>query len=752
MALISVFLDIMIESVLHLQLSINNFIYAHVLPSVPLIQVFIALLFWLIIPILCVFAATIMTEKFAPLAAGSGIPQIKTLLRGFEAESYLSFTTMIIKILALIFVLGSRLPLGREGPFVHIGCCLGMNIAKHIFKRNDYLSEEIITAACAVGIACNFSAPIGGVLFAIEVTTNYFAVKNYWRAFYAAICGSVIFQITTFNNQVQKESLTALFKTNFPLDFPFHPKEMILFIFIGSFCGLAAAIFIRIFRNVMKSMETGKSMFSFEGAQYINRLLRQNCYIYAVVLCFLYNLLTFPQGFGQFIAGKLTVHEAIDLLFDNETWVKQGYIDEGEEIQEINNSYQHPMLNVYFILVLFLIVNFLFATLSVAIKAPCGVFMPVFLIGATFGRLVGESMSAFFPNGIIDGTKIIPGGYAIVGAASLAGGVTRTISSAIIVFELTGQISHIVPVMVAVLISNGIASMFENSFYDTIIYIRKLPFLPDVDNKEIKNYEEHTLVCEFMEPIEDQTLMIGATCSKVMSHLLQTRHHDKYCVINPDGMFMGIVDRKDVEMKLKHMEIEFRSQASKPSYGKVEQTNLTNQKLVAIDSQEEDNEGNSNSNSMESTNPNIQESTKTNSNTTTNSTKTLPFNQKIFDFNDISIDPCPPTVTLQYSLHQVHRLFSVLRYQRCYVLNFGKPVGIITLFDLQSAIKNHAKKHRKRLRRQKYTRLRNETRNNDNDGSLSSSSGPKPVNNKSRSSRAKRRQSACSSLLSSDDY
>lgn len=46
---------------------------------------------------------------------------------------------------------------------------------------------------------------------------------------------------------------------------------------------------------------------------------------------------------------------------------------------------------------------------------------------------------------------IIPGGYAVVGAAAFAGSVTHTVSVGVIVFEMTGQISHLVPVMIAVL-------------------------------------------------------------------------------------------------------------------------------------------------------------------------------------------------------------------------------------------------------------------------------------------------------------
>lgn len=69
-------------------------------------------------------------------------------------------------------------------------------------------------------------------------------------------------------------------------------------------------------------------------------------------------------------------------------------------------------------------------------------------IGAAFGRLIGELMALWFPTGIA-GIPIAPGGYAVVGAAALAGAATHTISTSVIVFELTGQITHILPVMVS---------------------------------------------------------------------------------------------------------------------------------------------------------------------------------------------------------------------------------------------------------------------------------------------------------------
>lgn len=71
------------------------------------------------------------------------------------------------------------------------------------------------------------------------------------------------------------------------------------------------------------------------------------------------------------------------------------------------------------------------------------------VVGAAFGRTMGEVMYLSF-NGTINGVAINPGGYAVVGAAAMAGGVTHTISTSVIVFELTGQITHILPVMVGV--------------------------------------------------------------------------------------------------------------------------------------------------------------------------------------------------------------------------------------------------------------------------------------------------------------
>ena len=123
-------------------------------------------------------------------------------------------------------------------------------------------------------------------------------------------------------------------------------------------------------------------------------------------------------------------------------------------------------------LFVYAIVRFLLTAMSVTLPIPCGVFTPVFGVGAAFGRLWGELMDDMFPE-----LSVVRGGYAVVGAAALASGVTRTISTAVIVFELTGQLHHMLPILVAVMLSMGVGQILNHSFYDHYLLQKGLPFI-----------------------------------------------------------------------------------------------------------------------------------------------------------------------------------------------------------------------------------------------------------------------------------
>ncbi|KAK8738710.1 hypothetical protein OTU49_017422 [Cherax quadricarinatus] len=430
---------------------------------------------WVSLPVCLILFSAGFVHILAPQAVGSGIPEMKTILRGVVLKEYLTFKTLVAKVIGLTATLGSGLPLGKEGPFVHIASMVATLLSKGVtsFKgiyENESRNSEMLAAACAVGVACSFAAPIGGVLFSIEVTSVYFAVRNYWRGFFAAVCGAMMFRLLAvwFNDE---ETLTALFKTNFKVGYPFDPQELFVFALTGVVCGFLGAFYVWVHRQYVIFMRKNKKMKAF---------LQKSRFAYPVLVTLIVLTIQFPPLLGQFISSHQSTHSQVVELFSNITWTKKDHTV--HEFQVVEN-WRTPWTGIFVSLLLYVTFTLFGNVVSSTLPVPSGIFIPVFKIGAAVGRIVGETMAYIFPNGLNYGGHnhiIIPGGYSIAGAAAMAGAVTHTISTSVIVFELTGQITHIIPVMVAVLIANGIAQLLQPSVYDSIIQIKKLPYLPDI--------------------------------------------------------------------------------------------------------------------------------------------------------------------------------------------------------------------------------------------------------------------------------
>lgn len=105
------------------------------------------------------------------MAAGSGIPEIKTILSGFVIPHFLEFKVLVIKAVGATFAIAAGLCLGKEGPFVHISSCAGYLVARILpkYKENGRKMREMLSVACSSGLSVAFGAPIGGVLFSYEV-------------------------------------------------------------------------------------------------------------------------------------------------------------------------------------------------------------------------------------------------------------------------------------------------------------------------------------------------------------------------------------------------------------------------------------------------------------------------------------------------------------------------------------------------------------------------------------------------------
>eukprot|EP00794_Sanderia_malayensis_P015115 gene15115-16671_t len=697
MALISFFLDFVIEKCQMAQI---------LLYQMTKVNAFLQYLVWVGFPLLLMTFSVGFVHLVSPHAIGSGIPEMKVILRGTVLRRYLSFPTFIAKTVGLITALGSGIPIGKEGPFVHISSMCARMFSKfikafHSIYVNETRNTDMLACACAVGVSSSFAAPIGGVLFSIEVTSMYFAVKNYWRGFFAAVCGAFMFRLLSVLDS-SEVTITALFKTTFRIDFPFDVQEFVAFGFIGLTCGLAGALFVYTHRKIVDFHQHHKQ-------NAVNRFLEKSRFIYPALIVVIVSTLSFPKGFGQFMAGQLTAREALTELFSNTTW---SIHKPDVQTLEVINHWQTSYSNIYVTLVVFILIKFILTAVCVALPVPAGVFFPVFIIGAAYGRLVGECMATWFPNGV--NTPIVPGGYAVVGAAAMAGAVTHTISTSVIVFELTGQITHILPVMIAVLIANAVVQQLQPSFYDSIIEIKQLPYVPEMPRTRYR-----INVGDIMNP----RVFYITTKSTYMQlkNLLKKSNLVSFAFVeNQDSMILlGSLRRPELErLLLQQLEkgqkengaLDPIKELSRVSYNtNSESVNVVFDEIQMNKDYEQSSLmaelGDGKRKTRKGKSPKkllaVQKLFLTSTELSETATSSGEFDeanqypawelellQEEIDFSDAHVDPAPFQLVEQTSLYRAHKLFCLLNLSHAYVTSIGRLIGVVSLKELRLAIEN----------------------------------------------------------------
>lgn len=184
----------------------------------------------------------LLVKNYAPYAAGSGIPEVKTILGGFVIRKFLGFWTLVTKCIGLALSVASGMALGKEGPLVHVACSLG-NIIPRVFQKyatNEAKKREILSAASAAGVSVAFGAPIGGVLFSLEEVSYYFPYKTMWRSFFCAMVAALSLQLV---NPFRTGKL-VLFQVEYKRNW--HVFELPFFILLGILGGLYGAMFIKL--------------------------------------------------------------------------------------------------------------------------------------------------------------------------------------------------------------------------------------------------------------------------------------------------------------------------------------------------------------------------------------------------------------------------------------------------------------------------------------------------------------------------
>ena len=422
------------------------------------------------------FTSARLVKSFAPYAAGSGISEIKCIIAGFVMKGFLGFRTLVIKSIGLPLAIASGLSVGKEGPSVHYAVCTG-NVISRLFekyRRNAAKTREILSACAAAGVAVAFGSPIGGVLFSLEEMSNYFPLKTMWRSYFCALVATAVLAAMNPFRTGQLVMFTVKY------DRSWHFFEIIFYIIIGVFGGLYDAF-------VMK--------WNLRAQAFRKRYLSQYPILEATLLATFTAILCYPNMFL-----RIDMTESMEILFEE--------CEGGHDFDEIcDPNYRTSTiltLLVATVLRIFLVI------ISYGCKVPAGIFVPSMAIGASFGRMVGimvQSLHEAFPDAAFfsacqpNQTCITPGTYAFLGAAAALSGIMHiTVSVVVIMFELTGALTYILPTMIAVGVTKVVSERFgKGGIADRMIWFNGMPFL--------NNKEDHT----FGVPVS-QSMTANPTC------------------------------------------------------------------------------------------------------------------------------------------------------------------------------------------------------------------------------------------------
>ncbi|KAI9097262.1 hypothetical protein DFS34DRAFT_621040, partial [Phlyctochytrium arcticum] len=139
-----------------------------------------------------------------------------------------------------------------------------------------------------------------------------------------------------------------------------------------------------------------------------------------------------------------------------------------------------------------LIIKLLFTVITFDLKIAAGIFIPSMTIGALMGRMVGvcvqlmvEDNSTLWArcdkrgNGDESISCVVPGIYAVVGAAAAVTGVTRmTVSLTVIILELTGSVPSLLPAMTCIMLAKWVGdALAPMGLYETAIFHGGYPYL-----------------------------------------------------------------------------------------------------------------------------------------------------------------------------------------------------------------------------------------------------------------------------------
>ena len=419
-----------------------------------------------------------LVHLFAREARGHGVPEVMFAVA--RRGGRIAPQVAGVKALASALCIGGGGSVGREGPIVQIGSALGSTVGSLVQVAESRM-RVLVACGAAGGIAATFNAPLAGVFFAMELILRDFATGSFSMVVISSVVASVIGRAALGNHPfLQLPPFTV-----------HNIAQYLLFAALGILAGAVGVAFTRVLYLIEDACD-----WAWRGPEWLR-----------------------PAVGGLALGGLLLV-------------LPQMY---GVGYPVLGNGVAGKYA-IGFLLVLML-AKMIATSLTIGIGGSGGVFAPSLFIGAMLGSAYGQTLHHLAP-----GVAGPAGAYGLIGMGAVFAGAARApITAVIIMFELTGEYTIILPLMAAIVLATGTSHLITR---DTIYTLKLRRRGVDLDTHPTSNRLASTTAGQVAEPI-GTTLQRGTTLLDALALLTRARHA-QIPVLDTDGGYIGLVTARGV--------------------------------------------------------------------------------------------------------------------------------------------------------------------------------------------------------------
>ncbi|MBI3946778.1 MAG: H(+)/Cl(-) exchange transporter ClcA [Armatimonadetes bacterium] len=366
---------------------------------------------WTVLPVLAAVMAGLagrLTRRFAPSAAGSGIPHVEAVLLRLRPLNWRRL--LPVKFAGGLLSIGAGLSLGREGPTVQMGAAAGKALA-HVLRVPRRSESHLIASGAGAGLAAAFNAPLAGFIFVLEELQRELSPLTYGTALISALAADIITR--AFTGQLPSFHVSG---------YPAPPLGALpLAALVGVVCGLLGVAFNRGLLGTLRQ---------FHNPRWLP--------VWAQ-----------PVAVGA-LAGLVA-------------WWLPEAVGSGHQTAEhiLRGQIAAPQ-----VILALLAVKFGLTMVSYATGVPGGIFAPLLTLGALAGLLVGEAGARYVP-----GFTGAPAAFAVLGMGALFSAVVRApLTGIVLIIEMTANYEQLFAVAVAALVAYLVAEhLREKPVYEALL-------------------------------------------------------------------------------------------------------------------------------------------------------------------------------------------------------------------------------------------------------------------------------------------